>query len=46
MCNNSYLEHDNGVAADHDHAYPNLLTACLLFKRIVEDNVEVNLGCR
>jgi hypothetical protein len=46
MCEKLYLKHNNGVASDHDHAYPNFLTACLLFQRIVEDNVQVNLRSR
>ena len=39
----SYLEHYNGIAADDDHPYPDLLTACLLFQCVVEDNVQVDL---
>jgi hypothetical protein len=39
----SYFEHDYGVATDNYHAYRDLLAACLLLQRIVEDNVQVDL---
>ena len=41
----SYLEHDDCVAADDDHADANFFSSGFLFERVVEDNVKVDLCC-
>jgi hypothetical protein len=40
----SHFYHDDRVSSDNDHSYPDLLTACLLLQRIVQDNVQVDLS--